>query len=129
MNIIKKISYFLITVIFIAIGCGPTIPKSQYPLEIEKKFHASFDKTWDAVLEVAKMSNGVIITNDKSSGLITYRIADKKSQSKIYMNVYLKTNTNANVTTVIVFSKNRTGNYLGEIERDLFENLKTILGG
>lgn len=129
MNIAKKISYFLIPIIFIAIGCAPHIPKSEYPVEIEKVFNASFDKTWNAVLEVVKMSKGVIITNDKSSGLVTYTIPDKEPESKIYMNVYLKSNSNSNTTTVFLFPKTRTGPYLKEIERDFFEKLKTILGG
>ena len=128
MNMAKKIFYFFIPLIFIVIGCAH-IPKSEYPVEIGKLFNASFDKTWNAVSEVVKMSKGVIITNDKSSGLVTYTIPDKESESKIYMNVYLKSNSNANTTTVFLFPKTRTGPYLKEIDRDFFEKLKTILGG
>jgi hypothetical protein len=102
--------------------------QSDYPAEIEKTFNASFDKTWDAVSEIVKMSNGVIITSDKSSGLVTYAIPDKETESKIYINVYLKSNPNANTTNVFLFSKTRTGPYLKEIDRVFFEKLKTLLG-
>jgi len=129
MKIPKKTFYLIILFLPIWVSCAPNIPKSEYPVEIEKVFNASFDKTWNAVSEVVKISKGVIITSDKSSGLVTYAVPDKESESKIYMNVYLKSNPNANTTTVFLFSKTRTGPYLKEIERDFFEKLKTILGG
>lgn len=124
----KNACYIAILFLPILVSCA-NIPKSDYPAEIEKTFNASFDKTWDAVSEVVKMSKGVIITSDKSSGLVTYAIPDKETESKIYINVYLKSNPNANTTTVFLFSKTRTGPYLKEIDRDFFEKLKTILGG
>lgn len=132
MNRIKQILSFFILVIFIPLGCTPHIPKSEYPLEIGKVFHASFDKTWNAVLEVVKLTNGIIITSDKSSGLLTYTItiSAKEKKSKVYMNVYLKTsNSDENTTTVFLFPKIRTHTYLIDIDRYFYNQLKTILGG
>ncbi|MBI4707975.1 MAG: hypothetical protein HY761_08635 [Candidatus Omnitrophica bacterium] len=130
MNMAKKIVFFLISIIFIVIGCAPDIPKSEYPVEIEKVFNASFDKTWDSVLEIVAVSKGKIITNDKSSGVITYSILDKESESQIYINVYLKalTDTVRQQTVLYFFPKIKTG-YLKEIEKDFFEKLSKALGG
>lgn len=128
MSINQKISFFIISIIFIALGCAPHIPKSEYPVETEKLFHASFDKTWNSVLEVIRISEGTIITNDKYSGLITYSVLDKESKSQIYMNVYLRSHPDPNITVVYLFPKVRSGYYLKEIERDFFEKLRKILG-
>lgn len=129
MSITKKMFYFVILFMSIWIGCGPHIPTSQYPMEIEKIFYVSFDKTWNAVLEVVKISNGTIITNDKSSGLITYSVFDKESKSQIYMNVYLKNYPDTDTTVVYLIPRIRTGYYLKEIERDFFGKLEKILRG
>jgi len=130
--------YFLIIVIFlIVIGCSPNIPKSNYPLQMKRSFHASFDNTWNAVLETVKKSEGTIITEDKSSGLIVYSFTDRKSKSQVYMNVYLKNYPTTNITEVYLIpwvKTNYSGYYLErgyylEIDRDFFTLLEKILGG
>jgi hypothetical protein len=120
---------FFIVLLFlpILVCCAPNLPKSEYPMEIEKVFNASFDKIWDSVLKVITASKGKIVTNDKSSGLITYNILDKESESQIFMNVYLKSRTDS-TTIVYFFPKIRTG-HLKEIEKDFFEKLSDTLGG
>ena len=129
MRISEKMSFLMIIIIvLIVLGCTPNIPKSDYPLEIERSFHASFDKTWDSVLEVVKTSKGTIITKDKSSGLILYSILDNKSKSQVYMNIYLKSHPNSNITVVYLTPWVRTGYYLKEIDKDFFAALEKTLG-
>lgn len=128
MPISQKMSFLIIIIILIFVGCAH-IPKSDYPLEIERSFPASFDKTWDSVLEIVKTSKGTIITNDKASGLIVYSIIDKKSKSQVYMNVYLKNeaDTTTNITVVHLIPWVRTGYYLKEIDKDFFTRLEKAL--
>ncbi len=121
---LPPITLSLVILLFF-VNCTPNIPKSEYPVEMEKEFNASFDQTWNAVSEVMKISNGIVITSDKSSGLVTYAIPNKESGLKIYMNVYLKSSAQANRTTVILFS--RPLPYLRGAERSFFEKMKTIL--
>jgi len=110
-------------------SCAPNLPKSEFPVKIERTFNASFDKTWDSVLNVVKQTRGKIITSDKASGLITYNIRSKASKSQIFINVYLKTLSESNNTTIVYFfSKSRIGHF-GEIEKDFYENLASALGG
>lgn len=125
----RKTYYVAILFFVILVSCAPKLPNLEHPTEIKKEFNESFYKTWDAVLEVIKISKGVIITSDKSSGLLTYTIHDKESKSKIYLNVYLKSNSNSDVTTVFFYANTRTGPYLKQIDRDFFETLTKILRG
>ncbi|OQX52256.1 MAG: hypothetical protein B5M53_09075 [Candidatus Cloacimonas sp. 4484_209] len=117
----KKISYFFILFIFIFIGCAH-LPTSEHPMEINKVFHASFDKTWDSVLEVVKTSKGIIITKDKSSGLIVYKL-----KSQIYTNVYLKDSPSTNTTVVYVVPWVKSGHFSEEIEEHFFKMLEKNL--
>jgi len=126
MHISEK-PFFLIIIVLIIIGCGPTIPISDHSLQIKKSFHASFDKTWNAVLRIVKISKGTILTEDKSSGLIVYSIIDSKSRSQVYMQVYLKNHPTTNIIDVYLITQVRTGYYLGEIDRDFFVALEKTL--
>ena len=127
MRIFDKTLFSVIVIVLIVMGCAPNIPKSDYPLEIKRSFHASFDNIWDSVLEVVKTSKGTIITKDKSSGLIVYRI-NSKSKSQVYMNVYLKNHPTTNITVVYLTPRVRTGYYLKEIDKDFFAALERNLG-
>ena len=123
----KKTFFFLMLLLLILARCAPNIPKSEYPVRIERTFNASFDKTWNSVLNIVKQTRGKIITSDKASGLITYNIYGKASESQIFINVYLKALNESNTTMVYFFSKSRIG-HLGEIEKDFYENLASALG-
>ncbi len=127
MRIFDKTLFSVIVIVLIVMGCAPNIPKSDYPLEIKRSFHASFDNIWDSVLEVVKTSKGTIITKDKSSGLIVYSI-NSKSKSQVYMNVYLKNHPTTNITVVYLTPRVRTGYYLKEIDKDFFAALERNLG-
>ena len=50
MMLCKKTFFFLILLLPILASCAPNLPKSEYPVKIERTFNASFDKTWDSVL-------------------------------------------------------------------------------
>jgi len=128
MRISEKTLFLIIVIVLILMGCAPNIPKSDYPLEIKRSFHASFDNTWDSVLEIVKTSKGTIITKDKSCGLIVYSIIDSKSKSQVYMNVYLKNHPTTNITVVYLTPRVRTGYYLKEIDKDFFAALEKTLG-
>lgn len=121
-----KIHYLVAIFIFIVIGCA-NIPKSEYPVQIEREFDVSFDETWNAVLEVVKIVNGNIIETDKSSGLIVYSTRDIKPESQTYINVYLKSNPTSKATLVYFNPKASTGLYLKEIDKDFFEKVKGII--
>lgn len=129
MSATKKLVLLFLVISFILTGCAH-IPKMESPLEREKVYHKSFDKTWNAVLEVIKTSNGVIISSDKPSGIITYVINDKvgEKKRKVFINVCLRTRSDADVTTVYLFPKFTGSFYLKEIEKEFFEKLSKNLG-
>ena len=127
MRIFENSLILMIVIVLLVIGCAPNIPKSDYLLQIKRSFRASFDKTWDSVLEVVKTSKGTIITKDKSSGLIVYSIIDSKSKTKVYMNIYLKNHPTTNITVVYLTPWVRTGYYFKEIDKDFFAALEKIL--
>jgi len=127
MRIFENSLILMIVIVLLVIGCAPNIPKSDYLLQIKRSFRASFDKTWDSVLEVVKTSKGTIITKDKSSGLIVYSIIDSKSKTKVYMNIYLKNHPTTNITVVYLTPWVRTGYYFKEIDKDFFSALEKIL--
>lgn len=125
----KKVAFLLIPIVFIAAG-WTSIPKAEYPSEIQKDFYASFDKTWDGVLEVAKMLNGTIITKDKSSGVVVFSIDNNTAESKgkqIYVNIYVKSQSTTNTTLVYLIPRIKIGLYLGKIDSDFFKELEKIL--
>jgi hypothetical protein len=125
--------FFILSFAIACVGCGPKIPKSESPAQIERVFDASFDRIWNAVEDVVKASKGIVITTDKASGLITYTVSDSESASQIFINVYIKERPAANTTTVYLFSKIKgQGSYLAanlkEVDKDFFEKLDKIIG-
>lgn len=130
---LKNLQYFIIIIIFlVAIGCmtGPLhIPESGYSRQINRVYHASFSKTWESVLEVLKLANGSIITEDKDSGIISYSVYDEKSKSPVYINVYIEERPNKEKTIVYFFPRVTRGVYLKEIDRDFFEQLNKRMEG
>lgn len=138
MSITKKIFYSVLLLIPMWSGCitSPDIPTSRYPMEIERNFYASFDETWDAVLEVIKISKGSVIMQNKALGLISYGVADNQSESQTYVNVHTKSKLPSNTTTVRLTIHDRSGESikfitpsLKEIDKDFFGKLENILGG
>ncbi len=117
----KKISYFFILFIFIFIGCAH-LPTSEHPMEINRVFHASFDKTWDSVLEVVKMSRGTVIAEDRSSGLIVFSLLD----SQIYINIYLK-NKPTIKTTIVYLKVHLTPQLIERVHKKYKESPEEIL--
>lgn len=106
------------------------IPQSEYPLEIEREFNASFEKTWDAVIELIKVLNGTVVATDKPSGIITYSIFDGTSRSLIYINIHIKERPSQETTNVYLIPQVRGGRYyLKGMERDFFDKLEKLLRG
>jgi len=121
--------FFLVPIVLITAG-WTSIPKAEYPSEIQHDFYASFDKTWDGVLEVVKILKGTIITKDKSSGVVVFSIDDNTAESKvkqIYVNIYLKSQSTTNTTLVYLIPRIKIGLYLGKIDADFFKELEKIL--
>lgn len=101
MNDAKKISCFLVLSLFV-VGCGPHIPTSEYPVEVQKAFHVPFDNVWDSSLDVIETFDGTIIAKDKSSGLITCKFSADKSQSKTYINIYIRRDLQNSISNVYI---------------------------
>lgn len=120
------IRYFLLVSCCFLSGCA-SIPTIERPLEIQCGYNASFDKTWNAVLEVVKISKGTIVTQDKDGGLIVYSIAEKKPISRGYIQVYLKPSGDSQKTLVYLFTRDRNSYYAGEIQHEFFQKLEKIL--
>ncbi len=118
----------LVILLFFIIGCAH-IPTSEYPPELEKKYTAPFDKTWDATLKTVEKYKGTIIAKDRSaeSGIVTFTYNDKKKKNKIYLNIYLKSSPSLNTTIVYLKPRLKWGYFLEEIDKDFFDNLNIIL--
>ena len=86
----KKEIFCLFVFAFTVAGCGPKIPTSDDPVEIEKVFNASFDNVWNNSLGVIKTIGGTIITQDKSAGLVTCKFPARDSETQTYANIYIK---------------------------------------
>jgi len=129
MNITKKYIHLFIFCIFCSAlsGCA-TVPSVARPLEIQHTYSASFDKTWDAVLEAARASQGKIVVEDKASGLIVYSVLDKGSKAKIYMQVLIKPSVaDKGSNLVYIFPHDPKGYCSGSIQDEFFKDLKKIL--
>lgn len=125
----RKTAFLLIPIVFIVAG-WTSIPEAEYPSEIQKDFYASFDKTWDGVLEVVKMLKGVVITKDKSSGVVVFSIDNNTAESKgkqMYVNIYLKSQSTTNTTLVYLIPRIKIGLYWGDIDSYFFKELEKIL--
>jgi len=127
----KKINYLFIVIIFFTAGWS-SIPKSDCPAEIKKDFPSTFDQVWEAVFEVVKNLRGTVIAKDKSSGLIVlyYNVCDSERNhelKQIYINVYIKSQSNANITSVYMFPKVKNGLYLKELDKYFFGEVGEIL--
>lgn len=131
MNSSQKISHLVLLPLLIWVGCSPSLPTSQSDVDIERVYQSPFEKTWDSILKVAEASRGVLITQDKSSGLIVYSVVDSvlaaDSKLQVYMTVYLRESQDRNSTVVYLFPKVRGGYYLKEIDQDFFSKLEKIL--
>jgi len=130
MNRKKKTFYSVIMLLicFLTSCSTPPIPISKSPAEIPRVFNASFDRTWDSILEVVKASSGTIVTTDKVSGLIVYSLPSEKLKSPVYINVYLK-NYSTNMTAVYLMPKVRGDSYMKEIDVEFFEKLTRQIEG
>lgn len=130
MKFIKKphcyIRYFLLAAFYFLSGCA-SIPTIERPLKIQCDYNASFDKAWDAVLEVVKISKGAIVNLDEAGGLIVYSIAKKKPNPQVYIQVYLKPSGDSQKTLVYVFTRDRNSYYAGEILHEFFQKLEKAL--
>ena len=129
MNIAKKYTHLFIFCFFCfaLAGCA-TVPSAARPLAIQHAYSISFDRTWDAVLEVAKASQGKIVTEDKPSGLIVYSVFDKGSKAKIYIQVLIKpSDVDKGSSLVYIFPHNTKGYCSGAIQDEFFKSLKNIL--
>lgn len=91
MNDAKKMCSVLVLCLFV-VGCGPHIPTSEYPMEVEKVIHAPFESVWDNSLQVIETLEATIIAKDKSSGLISCKFPHDKSKSQTYTNIYIRSN-------------------------------------
>lgn len=118
----------------IVLDCLYIFTTMGQPLQREREFNVSFDSAWNAVVELVKSSNGLIINEDKPSGIIVYRIQETETSQKtqnspkdyIYMNIFLKHSTDK--TFVYVFPRTKFGPYMKEKEYEFFEKLGKILG-
>ena len=120
------IRYFLLAAFCFLSGCA-SIPTIEHPLKIQCSYNASFDKTWDAVLEVVKISKGTIVNQDKAGGLIVYSIAEKKPNPQVYIQIYLKPSGDFQKTLVYLFARDRNSYYAGEIQHEFFQKLEKAL--
>lgn len=116
MNINKKLFCVVVIVLWVifmksASSFAVWMPRFEEPWKIEKSFRASFDKTWNAALKAVELSNGKVVTQDKSSGVIVYflsssffpehNIFGRVYYYRIYVNVYLKKHPTINDTTIV----------------------------
>lgn len=132
----KKINYLFIVIIFFTAGWS-SIPKSDYPAEIQRVFPASFDQTWNAIMEVVNLYKGNFISKDKSSGIIVFSVSDTEQESEIkqvFVNIYLKSQPGRNLTLVYLFPKIKPKIkngiyclYSGKIDKDFFNELEKFL--
>jgi len=128
-------------ILLLTCGCSSYIPTSNFPAQMERRLEASFEDTWEAVFKVVEALDGVVIAEDKPTGLIVYKFKDTESDKIIYMHVYLKDLADQGATRIyavpqadpfyrktplsIVFSTfDIAGGYhVREIEKDFFEKV------
>jgi len=128
MLIRKDVMLFFALICFtITLGCAPHIPKSPQPSETNRTFDASFDRTWNAVLEIATSSGSTMVYDDKSLGLIVYRILHNDSKTPIYFNVCIRNGKASNETIVYLTSHTKFGRCLLSVEGDFFAKIERTL--
>lgn len=105
-------------------GCIPTIPKMDYPLEMQKRFNVSFDKAWDAAIEAIKESQGNIISSDKDSGLIFCSLqgVTPNVDSRYYANVYIERGPAGNILVYFV-PYTGDGRSIKGIDKEFYDKL------
>ncbi len=113
--------------LILCLSCAPNIPTAEYPAEMERTFPHALDEVWNSVQEVIKTSNGTTINTNESAGIIVFYLMDKESKAKVYINVYMKTSTNPNITEVYLTTRLRSGGYMEPVDREFFKNLAETL--
>ncbi|PIS37527.1 MAG: hypothetical protein COT35_05615 [Nitrospirae bacterium CG08_land_8_20_14_0_20_52_24] len=108
-------------------GCAH-IPESEHPAEFYRVYDATFDQVWDSLLKTVSASEGSIVTQEKTSGLIVYSIHDKKLKSKVYVNLYVKNHPETEAVIVYLFANTRNGGYTSDLDADFFKRLEKALG-
>lgn len=143
--LVKRIlfmSLFLLTSCHAELMGPPTLTQ---PVELERTFFSSFDKTWDAVIEVVNVSRGSMIVEDKSSGLIVFTLSEKiyghpyipsyyseadiiATWSKVIVTIYMKGNVTENSTTVYLYPRVRFGLLWIRTAKEFFQKLRERIG-
>lgn len=125
--------FYLTMLIFFLGGCSLPhwqIPELKYPAEMERTFNAPFDQTWESVLEVVKISDANIITEDKTSGIVVCTMPPLRF--KLYTTIFVKKRADRSLSTVYFTSRWFIyGPSMGEgegLDREFFKRLQEVLG-
>lgn len=146
--------FFILLLSVLGGGCGAPklyIPQAESTFERQKEFMLSFETTWANVLKTIQEQNGVVITQDKASGLIVYSVMDSTldltSQStgsisgskskrgktypvKIYVNLHISRDQNTGTTTIFFIPRTKIGHFMRDVGKDFFAKFsENVLGG
>lgn len=113
-------------------GCARLeIPTAEQPAEVERTFASDMDTVWDAVLKVVELARGTIVTQDRASGLLVYRVSQEDTTPAV-CNVYLRPSQQTGVTLVNVLvhtsASPQAVTSAVSADRAFFSQLESILG-
>lgn len=104
----------LLLISFISVGCATVYAPIPYE-RLQHSYPASFNKTWDTVIEIINKDSLPIVVIDKTSGVIVtgfvrtgmWGITKKDSilepEARFTLNIILRT-VNANTTSIVINS-------------------------
>jgi hypothetical protein len=102
MNEARRTLGLILLYCFIA-GCGPKLPSSTYPAEMEKAFNSTFETMWTRCVDAVDSMGGTIITKDKPGGVLACRFPSSRKGNDIYANICVRRSLDSeNVTSVCV---------------------------
>ena len=120
----KICSAIVIGLAILSTGCSPKLPLMKDSIQFSQTYFFSVDEVWNGILQLVEKSDGVLISAEKSSGVISFRKGDNPNNHAIYFNVYVTTSLNNKGTIVYVVPrvKDSARTWSGE-DNQFFEKL------
>ena len=111
-----------------ASGCTTIIRTADRPVKMQELMAATPDAVWSALSATVQELSGTIVSEDRASGLMTYRHPSRKRRVTIYVNVHLQPSSQQPGSTMVyVVPRAEHGLSSEPVEWEVFEAIRRHL--